>query len=520
MVAGKYEYERRLGGGGMAEVFLGRIRGTEGFQRPVAIKRVLPSFSQDPQFAAMFINEARISAMLRHPNIVQILDFDRDEDGRLFLVMELVEGKDLDAVGKAGRLPVPVVVWIISEVLEGLAHAHEMTTPDGRPLGLVHRDISPHNVLVSWDGGVKVSDFGIAKAMLASGVSQSGMIKGKPLYMAPEQVIDPARVDHRADLFAVGVMFYELLTGRRVYQGTTQEEILTDVIQLARGWRPLVAPNLVRPDLPWDVCQVAVTLLAADREQRFSTAREALDALLHTTTAPTRGAQMLSQVLAERFAADAPRRVMTPQQRAAAPTVVPDALRPGPSQVRAQMAAETRTIEPVVGTPPVTPPVRTPSVSPTGPTEAARPPRPIHRAGAGPVTKESGARSSIGPGVIIGLAVAAAISAVAVTLALIRGGGGDAAPPAVDAAAPAAVDAAAPVDAAAAAVDARVDRIAPDASVRVTVPPDAPPPDAPPPGPDAARRPSRRDAGTSVTPNGKPCDHKCDYNCDGIPDCR
>ncbi len=124
MSTAKYQYDRRLGGGGMAEVFLGTTIGAEGFQRPVAIKRVLPSFSQDQHFATMFVNEARISAMLRHPNIVQVLDFDRDPEGRLFLVMELVEGKDLSELSRIGQMPIPVVVYAIAEVLEGLAHAH------------------------------------------------------------------------------------------------------------------------------------------------------------------------------------------------------------------------------------------------------------------------------------------------------------------------------------------------------------------------------------------------------------
>ena len=187
-VGTKYQFQRRLGGGGMAEVFLASTVGAEGFSRPVAIKRVLPSFSEDATFSSMFVGEARISALLRHPNIVQVLDFDRDGEGRLYLVMELIEGKDLSDVLERGPLPLPVIVHVAIEALKGLGHAHEMTTQEGRPLGIVHRDVSPHNVLLSWDGAVKVSDFGIAKAMLASGAGQSGMIKGKPLYMAPEQV--------------------------------------------------------------------------------------------------------------------------------------------------------------------------------------------------------------------------------------------------------------------------------------------------------------------------------------------
>ncbi len=334
----------------MAEVFLASTIGAEGFQRPVAIKRVLPSFSNDNHFATMFVNEARISAMLRHPNIVQVLDFDRDPEGRLFLVMELVEGKDLADLARAAQMPIPVVVYTIAEVLEGLAHAHEMTTADGRALGLVHRDISPHNVLVSWDGAVKVSDFGIAKAMQASGAAASGMIKGKPLYMAPEQVTSPDTVDSRADLFAVGVMFYELLTGKRIYQGNSNEEILTDVIQVARGWRQLVPPNTLRPDLPWDVCQVCLMLLAPDRNQRFATARDALDAILRTTSAPTRGAAMLSELMGQTYPTEVPKRRQSLQQRAAQSSAAETVLAQS-GEVAAVMGAPTRTIEPIPSTP-------------------------------------------------------------------------------------------------------------------------------------------------------------------------
>jgi serine/threonine-protein kinase len=489
-MAGKYKFERRLGGGGMAEVFLAHTVGAEGFQRPVAIKRVLPSFSEDAQFSTMFVNEARISAMLRHPNIVQVFDFDRDAEQRLFLVMELVEGKDLDDLARSGALPVPVVVHVIAEVLEGLAHAHDMTTPDGRALGLVHRDISPHNVLVSWDGAVKVSDFGIAKAMLASSAMQSGMIKGKPLYMAPEQVTSPDSIDSRADLFAVGVMFYELLTSKRVYQGTTNEEVLTDVIQVARGWRQLVAPNVARPDLPWDVSQVASMLLAPDRQQRFASARDALDALLRTTSAPTRGTLMLSQLMSERFPTEVPRRRMTPQQRAALPTVRPDQLADlaGSAVAKQRMSAETRTIEPVPAT------AGTPA--PAAETVPGR--------------KRGGEKSRVA--MIAALAAAAAVVAGGVTLLIVKSAKGTPkSPPApvlIDAA-PAAVSPP-PIDAGPA--PAPVDAAPAPAPVDA-----APPPDARKGSGSKPPKPPHKQPDAGVT---KPTRDPCDTDGDGIPDCR
>jgi eukaryotic-like serine/threonine-protein kinase len=491
----QYEYLDRLGGGGMAEVFLARVVGTEGFQRPIAIKRVLPSFSQDAQFATMFINEARLSAMLRHPNIVQVLDFDRDDERRLFLVMELIEGKDLDALAKSAGgapLPVAVVVHVIAEVLEGLAHAHEMTTPEGRPLGIVHRDISPHNVLLSWDGAVKVSDFGIAKAMLASGAASSGMIKGKPLYMAPEQVTTPDTVDQRADLFAVGVMAYELLTGKRVYQGHSNEEVLTDVIQVARGWRQLAAPNVLRPDLPWDVCQVVMMLLAPDRNQRFASARDAHDALLRTTSASARGTSMVAELMAQRFPDEVPRRRMSPQQRAAAATVRPAQMQLLDSGERKrQLQVETRTIEPVPAGAAATAPMRGPKKEPT----------------------KSYGRLVL----ILALSAVAAAVAAAVTIMLTEGGGAKesaAAPDAAAAAAPAPVPA----------PDAAPARVPVPDAARVPVPDAAPVPiDAAPP-PDASKRSGRgRGRGTGKGTDAAvrdDDDDTCDYDGDGVPDCR
>lgn len=332
-----YRYERRLGGGGMAEVFLASVVGTQGFERPVAIKRVLPAFSGEHEFADMFVNEARISAMLRHPNIVQVLDFDRDHAGQLFLVMEYVDGVDLDALMRRGKLPVVIAVHVVGEVLAGLAHAHEKAGPDGQPLGLVHRDISPQNVLVSWDGAVKISDFGIAKAMRSSSVAVSGLVKGKPLYMAPEQVLHPELVDHRADLFAVGVILYELLTGERVYRGASHEEILIDVIQVARGWRSIASPHEQDPELPADVVEVLSHLLAVDRDNRFANAREALDALLATKSAAVGGARLLSDLLKARFAVRVVGADAAPSRRSTTHTAVED--------VRAAMDAVTRTVE-------------------------------------------------------------------------------------------------------------------------------------------------------------------------------
>jgi eukaryotic-like serine/threonine-protein kinase len=438
LAGAKYEYEQRLGGGGMAEVFRGRIVGAEGFSRQVAIKRVLPHYSQDPRFAAMFVDEGRLTARLVHPNVVQVFDFDRDAEGRLFLVMELVDGKDLDALMQSGMVPLPALVHVIGEVLQGLSFAHEMTTDDGKPLGIVHRDISPHNVLVSWDGGVKVSDFGIAKAMLASEAVMSGMIKGKPSYMAPEQVTTPDALDHRADLFACGVMLYEALTGRRVYQGMTNSELLTDVIQVAKGWRQLVPPTDLRPDLPADLAAVTMKLLAPDRAHRYASARDALDALRDTRAMTSRGAELVAQLMAERFPTEAPPRVTR--------------RRPGNSGM----------IGPDGATWVVTPPPTTPPVMPSGtPTVDERPPKTLSLPLAAPpptaaIAAAAPARRAWPAVVAIGVVVA--VAAAAVALIAMRPGAKDAAVVPADAApsAPAA--------------ETRASTAAPDAAPTVVVP--------------------------------------------------
>jgi serine/threonine protein kinase len=320
----KYRDGARIGGGGMAEVFRSTVTGVEGFERPVAIKRILPSVSNDPRFAAMFVNEARISAMLHHPNIVQVLDFDRDDDGRLFLVMELVDGMDLATLMQRGPVPVGVAVYIVSEVLKALAYAHDLADPDGKPLRIVHRDVSPHNVLLSRDGAVKLADFGIAKALGAAGAETSELLKGKPLYMAPEQVTDPGSVDHRADLFAVGATLHELLTGRRVYRGSTADEILTDVVQVARRYR-----DLERVSDLGELGTVLHGLLHVDRETRLAHAHAAASMLATAGLIPTDGALTLAAHV--RHEATRPRPLLA---------------RPGMATDDRLMRAETRTRAP------------------------------------------------------------------------------------------------------------------------------------------------------------------------------
>lgn len=303
----------------MAEVFSATIVGTDGFARRVAIKRVLPGFADNEAFARMFIAEAKISSRLQHANIVSVLDFDRDPSNRPYLVMELVEGKDLAALSHASALPIAVVLYVIAEVLRGLGHAHDLPIIDDEQLkrsetlrymkGVVHRDVSPHNVLLSWDGAVKVSDFGIAKARMADNATATDFLKGKPSYMSPEQA-NGEELDGRSDLFAVGVMLWELLCNRRLFAGDDTRAILAAVM-----FKPIPNARSLRADVPKDVERVLSRLLERERTKRFDTAEEALAELVKCVAFPKNGRELLASAMRERFPAEAPVRHSMARER-------------------------------------------------------------------------------------------------------------------------------------------------------------------------------------------------------------
>lgn len=295
LIKGKYALDRRLGCGGMAEVFIGRRLGVEGFTRPVAIKRVLPEYSADDQFRAMFVAEARLSARLGHSNIVAVHDFDEDETGRLFLVMELVDGTDLDGLLHTGPLPLPVVLSITSEILRGLGHAHDLPVADDTVRGLVHRDVSPQNVLLGWDGAVKVSDFGIAKVRAATRATASFFLKGKVAYMSPEQA-NGAALDGRSDLFAVGVMLWEMLCGAPLFTRDSLQATLKSLL-----FDPVPSPREAHPNVPGDVERVTMRLLEKDREHRYRNADAAIADLSECAAYPRNGRELLSALLVERL---------------------------------------------------------------------------------------------------------------------------------------------------------------------------------------------------------------------------
>jgi len=264
---GKYQLVERLAAGGMAEVFRAKALGAAGFEKDIAIKRILPQFSADEAFVKMFIDEARLAAQLQHRNIVQIFDFDQ-VDGAYYIAMELVEGCDLKLLARRSeRLPVSVSLYVVSEALKGLGYAHQRTI-NGQPLHLVHRDVSPHNILVSRSGEVKISDFGIAKAQARATATGSGIIKGKLSYMSPEQARGD-KIDHRSDLFAAGVVLHELLSGVRLFEGDSEMEIIAKVQRCQ-----VAAPNISPP-----VDTVTLKLLAREPVARFGSAAEAVRAL-------------------------------------------------------------------------------------------------------------------------------------------------------------------------------------------------------------------------------------------------
>ena len=318
--AGRYRLGRRLGAGGTAEVYEALLLGAEGFTRTVAVKRLLAGLEATPHYVAMFLHEAWLAARFSHPNLVSILDFDRDEEARPFLVMERVLGIDIAELVQVGPVPYPVAIFIASEMLSGLGYLHDLPGGGSVP-GLVHRDLSPHNVLLSWEGAVKIADFGIAKAIDGFFAPASYIIRGTTGYMSPEQV-NSEELDGRSDLFTVGVLLWELLVGRKLFVGTSRESMAQVLFQA------IERPGLLRPGVPDDLEWVVMRLLARDRTARYGTAALALDELTRCRDAPRNGRGELARYLAERFPAAAASRTRTRERERTGGTVT----RPPPPQ--------------------------------------------------------------------------------------------------------------------------------------------------------------------------------------------
>ncbi len=258
----------------MAEIFLAKQHGSEGFEKMVILKRILTAFYADEQFRNMLIDEAHISMSLSHNNIVQILDVGK-AGGRFFLVMELVDGWDLGTLGPRGdKVGLPLSpglgLYIMSEVCRALSYAHAKTDAQGRPLGIVHRDVSPHNILISDQGEVKITDFGVAKAMTKRDRTGAGIVKGKIAFMSPEQALGQP-IDARADLYAVGILLYLLTTGRRPFDAPTDMEVL---VRVQSG--QFDPPERLNPHLSPSLCYVIRKAMTLDRGQRYQSADELL----------------------------------------------------------------------------------------------------------------------------------------------------------------------------------------------------------------------------------------------------
>jgi serine/threonine protein kinase len=297
---GKYTLFERIGRGGMADVFKARVQGPAGFERIFVVKRILPHLSDDPVFTKMFIDEAKLAARLTHPNIVQVFELGA-VDNEYFMSMEYVRGRDLAETmrtqwARVGPPRPELVAYVGREMCRALAYAHDFTADDGTRLGMIHRDISPSNVMLSTDGGVKILDFGIAKALGGDKdeSTKTGTLKGKFAYMAPEQTVSN-EVDRRIDIFATGIVLHEILTGRRLFKGENDLQTIEKVRQC-----DVPPPSLHNPLCPPEMDNIVLKALAKDPLERYQSASEmadALDDIVHAARfQPTQLAQLMGSL--------------------------------------------------------------------------------------------------------------------------------------------------------------------------------------------------------------------------------
>ena len=345
---GKYELVERLGQGGMAEVWKAKIRGIAGFERTLVIKRILPQLVRDEEFVAMFVREAQLCSMLSHTNIVQVFELGELE-GEYYLAMEYVRGRDLHAVMRARpKEPPPpgLAATVGRDICRALGYAHALKDGNGQPLRLIHRDVTPSNVMLSFDGSIKLVDFGVAKAlsMASASITSAGSIKGKLSYMSPEQITG-GEVDHRTDLFAVAITIHEALTGRRLFKGEDDEETVEKVLAAE-----VFAPSKLNPAVPRELDRVLLRALERDPEDRFQTGDELADALEACVHQLKWGPAQVSALMRERcpegsseavppsrpIAVSAPVQVVSIfQATVSAAATLPDAPPPKPSFVNA-----------------------------------------------------------------------------------------------------------------------------------------------------------------------------------------
>ncbi|MFL5321178.1 MAG: serine/threonine protein kinase, partial [Myxococcaceae bacterium] len=306
---GRYQLLKKIASGGMGQVFLARTGGSGGFEKLLVIKRILPQLVEDEEFIEMFFDEARIAARLNHPNLVQIFDLDQAE-GSHYLAMEYVAGEDLRRVDKKARaistpIPLGLILRIISDAAAGLDYAHKARDAQGKPLNLVHRDVSPQNILVGFDGAVKLIDFGVAKAAGRMQHTASGILKGKYPYMSPEQA-DGQEMDGRSDQFALGIVCWELLTQQRLFKGESDMHTLRLVKDCL-----VPKPSSLNPEVPPAIDEVVLKALAPKAQDRYRDAAEfrlAIENLLISHSIPASSAHLsawMQQIYAERIEREA-----------------------------------------------------------------------------------------------------------------------------------------------------------------------------------------------------------------------
>lgn len=297
---GRYLLTARIGAGGMAEVFRAVMKGPQGFERELVVKRILAKYSQNPQFVSMFVNEAKISALLSHPNIVQIYEFGH-ADETYFIAMENVHGVSLrDLMIKLRqekrRLPFLIAADIARQICLGLHYAHTLAGPDGRPLEIIHRDVTPTNIMLAWNGSAKVVDFGIARAAnFAAEDAREGIIKGKISYLAPEQ-IDRQPMDGRVDVFAAGVVLHEMLTGRKLFQANNDLAKMRQL--LATASQP---PSALDATVPRELDRIVMRALERDPDARYPSAAAMAADLERTLIAARHSSRELESMLRDLY---------------------------------------------------------------------------------------------------------------------------------------------------------------------------------------------------------------------------
>jgi serine/threonine protein kinase len=301
---GRYTLLRPLSTGGMGEIFLARLEGAQGFEKLCVIKKILPHLAEDKDFVNRFVDEARILVKLSHGNIAQVLDMGLHEAAP-YIALEFIDGKDLRRVvaraqERALQLPLSFILYVTTRLLDALAYAHRKRGDDGKELNLVHRDVSPQNILISYEGEVKVIDFGLAKSALSSTRTHPSIVLGKFLYMSPEQARHQT-VDRRSDLYAVGLCLYELIAGKGPFDGVSPGELMATVAN------PKILPlSQAEPLCPPSLSEVVMKALAADPTQRFQTAEELRGRLLTILLEidPSAGPETATRFMTEAFATE------------------------------------------------------------------------------------------------------------------------------------------------------------------------------------------------------------------------